>query len=191
VGSPLRLIALCVAVVAGAVVCLALGVVALIGGGLGGGLAAIAPVLSPSSAPSAAAQKQLPPQMLALYELAAPTCPGLSWAVLAAIGTVESSNGTSNLPGVHSGSNYAGAQGPMQFEPATFAEYDEPVPPGGVDPPSPYDPEDAVFAAARLLCANGAAGGRDDPGAVYAYNHSDSYVSEVMSLARSYADTSS
>ena len=77
--------------------------------------------------------------------------------MLAAIGTVESDNGTSTLPGVHSGANSAGAEGPMQFEPATFAEYDEPVPPGGADPPSPYDPMDAVYAAARDLCANGAA----------------------------------
>ena len=84
--------------------------------------------------------------------------PGLPWTVLAAIGTVESDNGQSTLPGVHSGANAAGAEGPMQFEPATFAAYDEPVPPGGADPPSPYDPTDAVYAAARLLCANGAAG---------------------------------
>jgi hypothetical protein len=38
--------------------------------------------------------------------------------------SVESDNGQSTLPGVHSGANSAGAQGPMQFEPATFAEYD-------------------------------------------------------------------
>ena len=65
----------------------------------------------------------------------------------------------------------------MQFEPATFAEYDEPIPPGGAIPPSPYDPTDAVYAAARLLCANGGAGGADVSGAVYAYNHSAAYVS--------------
>jgi hypothetical protein len=47
----------------------------------------------------------------------------------------------------------------MQFEPATFAAYDEPVPPGGAKPPSPYDAVDAVYAAARDLCANGAADG--------------------------------
>ena len=68
--------------------------------------------------------------------------------ILAAIGTMESDNGQSNLPGVHSGANAAGAEGIMQFEPATFVAYDEPVPPGGADPPSPYDPTDAVYAAA-------------------------------------------
>jgi cell wall-associated NlpC family hydrolase len=75
----------------------------------------------------------------------------------------------------------------MQFEPATFAEYAEPVPPGGVLPPSPYDPVDAVYAAARLLCANGAAAGADIPEAVYAYNHSSSYVDQVLALAQRYA----
>ena len=47
----------------------------------------------------------------------------------------------------------------MQFEPATFAEYDEPVPPGGANPPSPYDQIDADYAAARDLCANGGENG--------------------------------
>jgi len=89
---------------------------------------------------------------------------------------------------VHSGANAAGAEGMMQFEPATFANYDLPVPPGGADPPSPYDAVDAVYAAARLLCADGAAGGADLAAAVYAYNHSSIYVADVLALARSFAD---
>jgi cell wall-associated NlpC family hydrolase len=125
--------------------------------------------------------------MLALYQQAAAgTCPGLPWTVLAAIGTIESDNGQSNLPGVQSGANAAGAEGPMQFLPATFAEYAQPVPPGGAVPPNPYDPTDAVYAAARLLCANGAAGGTDIPGAIFAYNHSSNYVQQVLTLAESY-----
>jgi len=128
----------------------------------------------------------IPPAMLSLYEVAATTCPGLSWTTLAAIGTVESDNGTSTAPGVTSGANAAGAEGPMQFEPRTFAEYDLPVPEGGTNPPSPYDPVDAVYAAARLLCANGAADGLDVAGAVYAYNHSTAYVTEVLELAAVY-----
>jgi hypothetical protein len=60
--------------------------------------------------------------MLTLYQTAAVVCPGLPWTVLAAIGTVESDNGQSNLPGVHTGANAAGAEGPMQFEPATFSK---------------------------------------------------------------------
>jgi len=140
-------------------------------------------------AASAQATGAIPAEMLALYQQAARTCPGLPWTVLAAIGTVESDNGRSDLPGVHSGHNVAGAEGPMQFEPATFAEYDVPAPPGGAQPPSPYDPVDAVYAAARLLCANGAAAGADIPEAVYAYNHSSTYVDKVMTLARQYSNS--
>ena len=124
--------------------------------------------------------------MLDLYQRADEVCPGMSWTVLAAIGSVESANGTSSLPGVHSGANPAGAEGPMQMEPATFAEYAQPVPPGGANPPSPYDPIDAVYAAARDLCANGAATPADLAHAVFVYNHSDAYVTQVTSLAGSY-----
>ena len=124
--------------------------------------------------------------MLDVYQRADGVCPGMSWTVLAAIGTVESANGTSTLPGVHSGANPAGAEGPMQMEPATFAEYAHPVPPGGANPPNPYDPVDAVYAAARDLCANGA----DTPAglahAVFVYNHSDAYVTQVITLSASY-----
>jgi cell wall-associated NlpC family hydrolase len=139
---------------------------------------------------SAAASSAIPAGMLSLYQAAGATCPGLPWTVLAAIGTVESGNGTSSLPGVHSGANGAGAEGPMQFEPATFAAYDQPVPPGGADPPSPYDATDAVYAAARMLCADGAAGGADISGAVLDYNHSTSYVTQVLALAQSYGTSS-
>jgi cell wall-associated NlpC family hydrolase len=117
---------------------------------------------------------------------AAATCPGLPWTVLAAVGTVESANGTSTLPGVHSGANTAGAEGPLQMEPATFSQYVLPVPPGGAEPPSPYDPTDAAYAAARDLCANGGRGGADLAGAVFAYNHSGTYVTQVLSLAQTY-----
>jgi cell wall-associated NlpC family hydrolase len=149
-------------------------VAALLGaGGDGGGLEGV-------SVSSVAA---IPAPILAIYQDAATVCPGLSWTVLAAIGTVESGNDQSTLPGVHSGHNPAGAEGPMQFEPATFARYDDPVPPGGALPPSPYDPADAVYAAARMLCANGAALGSGIRQAVFAYNHSNSYVAEVLGLA--------
>lgn len=124
--------------------------------------------------------------MLDLYQQADGVCPGMSWTVLAAIGTVESANGTSTLPGVHFGANPAGAEGPMQMEPATFAEYAQPVPPGGANPPNPYDPVDAVYAAARDLCANGAATPAGLANAVFAYNHSDAYVNQVINLAASY-----
>jgi len=139
------------------------------------------------SAPSSTAIDDIPPDYLLLYLQAARTCPGLDWTILGGIGSVESDHGRSTLPGVHSGANFAGARGPMQFEPATFAEYDQPVPGGGADPPSPYDPADAIFAAARMLCANGARGDADIHAAIYAYNHTDSYVAEVLHRAATYA----
>ena len=71
----------------------------------------------------------------------------------------------------------------------TFAAYDTPAPPGGASPPSPYDPIDAVYAAARMLCANGAANGADISGAVFAYNHASWYVAQILALAHSYSQT--
>jgi hypothetical protein len=172
----------------GALVALGL-VVGLLGTAVVGSAMAMFGIDVQPTATSAATAK-IPAAMLTLYQQAASTCPGLPWTILAAIGTIESDNGQSNLPGVHSGANSAGAEGPMQFEPPTFAAYDEPVPPGGATPPSPYDPTDAAYAAARLLCANGGAGGVDLSGAVYDYNHSASYVAQVLALARSYAAAS-
>jgi cell wall-associated NlpC family hydrolase len=139
------------------------------------------------SAPSTTALDDIPPDYLLLYMNAARTCPGLDWTVLAGIGSVESDHGQSTLPGVHSGANFAGAEGPMQFEPATFAEYDQPVPDGGANPPSPYDPVDAIYAAARMLCANGARHDANITAAIFAYNHADWYVAEVLDRAVTYA----
>ncbi|MDA8072056.1 MAG: NlpC/P60 family protein [Actinomycetota bacterium] len=162
--------------------------VALLAAGAGAGIASL--LGGGDTAPSASATTAIPPAMLALYQQAATTCPGLPWTVLAAIGTIESDNGQSTLPGVQAGLNFAGvAMGPMQFEPATFAAYGEPVPPGGANPPSPYDPVDAVYAAARMLCANGAANGANLNQAIFDYNHATWYVSEVLSLAQTYGQT--
>jgi cell wall-associated NlpC family hydrolase len=161
--------------------------VALLGAGAAAGIASL--LGGGDTAPSTTATSAIPPVMLGLYQQAATTCPGLPWTVLAAIGTVESDNGTSTLPGVRSGANAAGAMGPMQMLGPTFAAYDQPVPAGGANPPSPYDPVDAVYAAARMLCANGAANGADIPGSVYAYNHASWYVDEVLSLAQSYGQS--
>ncbi|HET6812356.1 MAG TPA: NlpC/P60 family protein [Acidimicrobiales bacterium] len=145
-----------------------------------------APVAPPARPPAAPAHLAgIPDDYLSWYEEASTTCPGLSWAVLAAVGTVESDNGRSSLPGVHSGANYAGAEGPMQFLPSTFSAYGV-VAPGGAAPPSPYDPPDAIWSAARLLCADGAGTPAGLYGAVFAYNHSAAYVSAVLALAGQY-----
>jgi cell wall-associated NlpC family hydrolase len=136
--------------------------------------------------PSVLALSDIPPNYLALYMGAAKTCPGLPWGVLAGIGKVESDHGLSTAPGVHSGANFAGAEGPMQFEPATFARYATDADPAA--PLSPYDPGDAIYTAATMLCANGAASGTPTGirQAVFAYNHSWAYVDLVLSWAARY-----
>jgi Transglycosylase SLT domain len=124
----------------------------------------------------------LPPdaQYLALYKAAAPTCPGLSWTVLAAIGQVESGHGRN--PSLSS----AGAMGPMQFEPATFTAYAVDGDHDGLA--NIEDPADAIYTAAHYLCANGAGvGGQALNGAIFHYNHAEWYVAMVLKLAGMYA----
>ena len=108
-------------------------------------------------------------------------CPGLSWTVLAAIGQIESADGTNEGP------SSAGALGPMQFLPSTWAVW-------GIDAfgqtgtPNVMNPYDAVASAARLLCADGAAaGGQSLATAIFDYNHAQWYVREVLALAAEYA----
>ena len=91
---------------------------------------------------------------------------GVEWTHLAAIHLVETRMG--RIRGVSS----AGAQGPMQFIPETWAAYGE----GDVE-----DPRDAIRAAARYLVAHGAP--EDMDGALWAYNHSDRYVRAVQAYA--------
>src|SRR5581483_8834459 len=73
--------------------------------------------------PTALAISGIPADYLAWYMAAARTCPGLPWSVLAGIGEAGSGHGRSALPGVRSGSNRAGAQGPMQLERSTFGQF--------------------------------------------------------------------
>ncbi|WP_263249591.1 peptidoglycan DD-metalloendopeptidase family protein [Saccharopolyspora rosea] len=140
-----------------------------------------------TSDPSPEALADIPADYLALYRRAAPLCPGLDWAVLAGIGKVETNHGRLDAPGVHSGENAAGAGGPMQFLQPTFAAITakHPIPPGGGQPPSRYDPHDAIHAAAYYLCDSGARNG-DLHAAIFAYNHADWYVNKVLAQAQRY-----
>ena len=98
---------------------------------------------------------------------------GVPWQVLGAINKIES-----NL-GQNMGPSSAGAVGWMQFMPSTWARWGTDGDGDGVA--NPWDPEDAVYAAARYLAA---AGAHDDiSGAIFAYNHAQWYVDEVLSLA--------
>jgi len=92
---------------------------------------------------------------------------GVRWQLLAAINLVESGFGRVRNTSV------AGAQGPMQFEPATWRAYGL----GG----DVHDPHDAILGAANYLRANG--GRTDERRALLFYNHSRLYVDAVLRYA--------
>ncbi len=143
----------------------------------------------------------VPMEWIRLDHRAAATCTGLPWTVLAGIAKVESDFGRSTLPGVRAGTNFAGAAGPMQIGVGglagdTWSRYDHPVPadpaPNPTDaanPPNPWDPVSAAYAAARYLCSAGGAQGQTLRAAVLAYNHVDSYADQVLALSDLYAGT--
>jgi peptidoglycan DL-endopeptidase CwlO len=131
--------------------------------------------------PSRAAVADIPAGYLRLYRQAGARS-RVPWPMLAAIGKVESDHGRARLPGVGSGSNWAGACGPMQLGcvPGSkagnaWARYGR---------GRPYDPADAIPAAARYLVAHGARRNLDR--AIYAYNPSRAYVARVKQLAGRY-----
>ena len=122
------------------------------------------------------AEEAIPKRILELY-LTMGQRYGLSWAVLAGIGYVESRHGRN--PGVSS----AGARGPMQFMSATWKSY-------GVDGDGDgdrdiMDPADAIASAAHYLRASGAP--QNWVKAIWAYNQSHPYYNSVMAMARKYA----
>ena len=128
--------------------------------------------------PSELALDEVPHELIGVYEAAAATCEGLDWTVLAAIHKVETGFGTGRA------TSSAGAQGPMQFMPATFEAYG--VDGNGDGQADTNDVEDAIFSAANLLCANGAGDPARLATAIWNYNHSQTYVNEVLTLAANY-----
>ncbi len=90
----------------------------------------------------------MPPFLLPIYQSAAARY-GVPWEVLAAINEVETDYGSDLSV------SSAGAEGWMQFLPQTWAEYGVDATGAGVR--DPYNPADAIFAAARYLRAAGAA----------------------------------
>ena len=103
---------------------------------------------------------------------------GIPWNVLAAINKVESNFGENMGP------SSAGAIGWMQFMPSTWLRWG--VDANGDGIADPWNPTDAVYAAARYLAASG--GQTDISRAVFSYNHADWYVREVLDLARVYGN---
>ena len=103
---------------------------------------------------------------------------GIDWRVLAAINRVETNLGQNT----HVSS--AGAVGWMQFLPSTWRRWGVDASGDGIA--DPYDPQDAIFSAARYLDAAGARG--DIRRAIFAYNHANWYVNEVLRIAASLPD---
>ena len=148
----------------------------------------IAPLAS-AETPNATSGLVLPPAYLSRRESAglpfpalhaiwqrAGTTYGIPWQVLAAINKVESNFGRNMGP------SSAGAIGWMQFMPSTWLRWGTDANGDGVA--DPWNPDDAIFSAARYLAA---AGGRTDISrGVFAYNHAQWYVDEILGLARLY-----
>jgi murein DD-endopeptidase MepM/ murein hydrolase activator NlpD len=119
------------------------------------------------------------PELLGLWQRAGAAY-GIPWQVLAAINKVESNWGRNMGP------SSAGAIGWMQFMPSTWLRWG--VDANGDGVADPWNPNDAIFSAARYLAAAG--GTADLYRGVFAYNHADWYVKEVLSLADLYGGNS-
>ncbi|WP_395111302.1 NlpC/P60 family protein [Actinomadura sp. SCN-SB] len=149
-------------------------------------LGAVLPSSGPGEAacqpPSGQTVAGIPATYLTLY-LKAGRRYGIGWHVLAAVGQAESDHGRGLEPGIRSGTNAAGAAGPMQFMPGTWAAF-------GVDgdrdgDKDVYDPADAIPGAARYLAHEGAP--EKIRQALFRYNPSETYVDTVLRQARAYA----
>ncbi len=110
----------------------------------------------------------LPADELLGYYQEAQAAFGVPWEILAAVHLVETGMGRIR------GTSVAGAQGPMQFMPATWAAFGA----GG----DINDTRDAIMGAARYLAHNGGGRGEID-NALWNYNHSDRYVRGVKHYA--------
>jgi cell wall-associated NlpC family hydrolase len=138
------------------------------------------------TAPSQTAVADIPPDYMLLYQEA-----GLGfdvpWEVLAGIGKVECDHGRNSDPACwkEGAENAAGAGGPMQFLATTWQQYGLSASGAGI--PDRWNAADAIVSAANFLKQNGAPDNIEQ--AVFAYNHSQVYVQEVLAWANLYAST--
>src|SRR6185369_5793953 len=132
-------------------------------------------VPTPISSPPAVSQSLNFQQLVALWQSAG-SAYGIPWEVLASINKVESNFGRNMGP------SSAGAVGWMQFMPSTWERWG--VDANGDGVADPWNPEDAIYAAARYLAASG--GAQDISRAVLSYNHAQWYVDEVLQLAHTF-----
>jgi murein DD-endopeptidase MepM/ murein hydrolase activator NlpD len=128
------------------------------------------------SSPPAVPEQRSYAQLLDLWRSAGSGY-GVPWEVLGAINKIESNFGRNMGP------SSAGAVGWMQFMPETWMRWGMDANGDGVA--NPWNPEDAIYAAARYLAAAGAH--EDIERAIFAYNHADWYVRDVLELAQVFA----
>ena len=134
-------------------------------------------LIEPTTVPNFMIEKfEIPPFLLPIYQ-ACGSQYGIPWEILASINRIETGFGTFLT------TSSAGAQGWMMFMPATWEMYG--LDANGDGKKDPYNPVDAICAAAGYLEASGYA--EDEYGAVFAYNHADWYVQDVLEYARRYA----
>ncbi len=149
--------------------------------------------------PTKGAKTSIPANYLALFKKTGQRY-GVPWVILAGIGKVESDDGRSTLPGVHSGANAFGAAGPMQIgirgasgntwggapvHPASERVNGVATDGDGDGIANVYDPADAIAGAAKYLLAHGVLDNVSQ--AIFAYNHLESYVQTVLYYAGTYA----
>ncbi|WP_240506195.1 NlpC/P60 family protein [Thermoactinospora rubra] len=161
---------------------------------LGGGTVDCMEDGTPVEEVSDTAASDIPADYLELYKKHGKKV-GVQWNVLAAVGKRETDHGRSTLPGVKSGTNYAGAAGPMQFLIGTWGgkarismdeEFNGYASDGDGDGIGDvYNPADAILGAAKMLRRNGAP--EDVRRALFVYNRAWWYVDQVMEIARGYA----
>lgn len=141
-------------------------------------------------APGTHARQGIPANYLALYRDAGRDY-RVPWQILAGVGSIETDHGRSHASGVRSGVNSFGCcSGPMQFNtrdgpPSTWDRY-------GVDgnrdgTTDIYDPEDAIPSAANYLRTLLRHADGNLSQAILGYNHSQTYVNDVLARARHYA----
>jgi Transglycosylase SLT domain/Peptidase family M23 len=118
---------------------------------------------------------EIPPFLLPIYQ-ACGTEYGIPWEVLASINKIETAFGT------NTNVSSAGAVGWMQFLPSSWEAFG--LDANGDGEKDPYNPVDAICAAAHYLKLAG--GNKDLYQAIFAYNHADWYVQEVLLYARAY-----
>jgi cell wall-associated NlpC family hydrolase len=149
--------------------------------------------------PSTTAANSIPANYLALFKSVGAQY-RVPWVILAGIAKVESDDGQTTLPGVHSGQNGFGAAGPMQIgiggaagdtwggapvHPASEHVDGVATDANGDGIASVYEPADAIAGAAKYLVEHGVID--NPPDAIFAYNHLESYVESVLGWASVYA----